>query len=103
MKDDRHWPIVNAIGEVVAPACKLRPSVRLSDLAMAGPERPEDVTCRRCRASDRWRDVVNEREAQPAMRREARERRAILLLIERHRDEFEELLTAEAVLDVLEG
>jgi hypothetical protein len=97
----RHWPIVNGRGEVVAPSCKLRFSGRLSDLPMA--RSTADVTCRRCLASDRYKDVVREEEERQEVRRRAREERAVLLLIERHREEFEELLTNEAVLDVLEG
>jgi hypothetical protein len=101
MISSRHWPIVNAAGEVVAPSCQLRVSVRLKDLPMA--QRPEDVTCRRCRASQRFLDVVHEQEQHAEVRRVKREERAILLLIERHREEFDELLTAEAVLDILDG
>ena len=101
MRSSRHWPIVNLSGEVVAPACKLRPSVRLQDLPMANA--PADVTCRRCQSSDRFKAVVRQMEEREEERRTAREQRAILLLIERHREEFDELLTAEAVLDVLEG
>ena len=101
MRDDRHWPIVNGQGEVVAPSCKLRPSVRLSDLRMA--TRAEDVTCRRCRASDRFKHVVQEAEEREATRRVAREERAILTLIERHREEFDELLTGEEILDIFDS
>jgi hypothetical protein len=99
--ESRHWPIVNGHGEVVAPSCKLRFSGRLSDLPMA--RHIADVTCRRCLASDRFKDVLREEQEREAVRKRAREERAVLLLIERHRDEFEELLTNEAVLDVLEG
>ena len=101
MIESRHWPIVNGRGEVVAPSCKLRFSGRLSDLPMA--RHTADVTCRRCLASDRFKDVVGEEQEREAVRKQAREERAVLLLIERHREEFEELLTNEAVLDVLEG
>lgn len=101
MIESRHWPIVNGRGEVVAPSCKLRFSGRLSDLPMA--RHTADVTCRRCLASDRFKDVVREEQEREAVRKQAREERAVLLLIERHREEFEELLTNEAVLDVLEG
>jgi hypothetical protein len=101
VKSDRHWPIVNGRGEVVAPSCKLRISARLDELPMAATT--ADVTCRRCLSSDRYKDVVRQQEEHAEVRRKAREERAILELIERHRDEFEELLTAEAVLDVLEG
>jgi hypothetical protein len=97
----RHWPIVNAAGEVVAPSCQLRVSVRLKDLPMAS--RVEDVTCRRCRSSQRYLDIVREQEEQAEAARAKREQRAILLLIERHREEFDELLTAEAILDVFGG
>ncbi len=62
-----------------------------------------DVTCRRCVSSDRYKVVVRQQDEHAEIRRHAREQRAILQLIERHRDEFEELLTAESVLDVLEG
>ena len=101
MKNDRHWPIVNSRGEVVAPACKLRPSIRLDELPMA--VRPDDVTCRRCLSSDRYKAVVEELEQREADRRAAREQRVTAMLLERHRAEFEELLAAEAVLDALEG
>ena len=86
---------------MVAPACKLRPSIRLDELPVASA--PEDVTCRRCRASDRFKAVLREQDERDAVRRAERERRATAVLIERHREEYEELLTAEAVLDVLEG
>ncbi|HVF32133.1 MAG TPA: hypothetical protein VM933_03750 [Acidimicrobiales bacterium] len=61
---------------------------------------PEDVSCRRCRASDRFQAVLAEHEERERTRRAAREERAVLTLIERHRDEFDELLTSEAILDV---
>ena len=99
MKSSRHWPIVNWRGEVVAPSCKLRPSVRLQEIPMA--DRPEDVTCRRCRNSKRYQDFVAEQTAQEAARKVSREQRAIAVLIERHRAEYEELLTAEEVIDIL--
>ncbi len=101
MRSSRHWPIINHQGDVVAPSCKLRPAVRLEDLPMASS--PADVTCRRCQSSDRYKAVVQEIEEREAVRRVAREQRAVLLLIERHRDEFDEILSGEAILDVLEG
>ena len=101
MKSDRHWPVVNGRGEVVAPSCKLRIAVRLDELPMATST--ADVTCRRCRNSDRFKEIVRQQDEHAETRRRAREERAILTLIERHRDEYEELLTVEAVLDVLEG
>ena len=99
MKSSRHWPIVNWRGEVVAPSCKLRPSVRLQDLPMA--DRPEDVTCRRCRNSKRYQDVVAEQAEREAARKVDRQQRAIAVLIERHRAEYDELVEAEAVIDIL--
>ncbi|HUP84970.1 MAG TPA: hypothetical protein VM143_04795 [Acidimicrobiales bacterium] len=101
MKSSRHWPIVNWRGEVVAPSCKLRPSVRLSELPMA--DVPADVTCRRCRNSQRYLDAVAEIESREAEQAVAREQRATAALIARHRDEYEELLANEAVIDVLGG
>jgi hypothetical protein len=101
VRNDRHWPIVNAAGVVVAPTCKLKPAVRIDELPMA--QRPADVTCRRCRSSDRFKEILREAEEQAEQRRAAREVRAVLLLIERHREEFDEILAAEAILDVLEG
>ena len=83
----------------MAPSCKLRPSVRIQDLPMA--DRPEDVTCRRCRNSKRYQDVVAEQAAQEAARKVSREQRAVAALIERHRDEYDELLSAEEVIDIL--
>lgn len=101
MKTSRHWPIVNYRGEVVAPSCKLRPSVRLVDLPMA--DLPSEVTCRRCRASKRFLDVIQEQEEREAERSSARIERATALLIERHREEYEELLANEKVIDILGG
>ena len=101
MKSSRHWPIVNWRGEVVAPSCKLRPSVRIQDLQMA--DLPGDVTCRRCRSSQRYLDVVRELEEREAERSSARVQRATAALIERHRQEYEELLANEEVIDILGG
>ena len=101
MKTSRHWPIVNWRGEVVAPSCKLRPSVRIQDLPMA--DHPGDVTCRRCRSSQRYLDVVREIEEREAERSSARVIRATALLVERHRAEYEELLANEEVIDILGG
>jgi hypothetical protein len=101
MKSSRHWPIVNWRGEIVAPSCKLRPSVRVQDLPMA--DRPEDVTCRRCRNSKRFQDVVAEQAEREARRKDDRQQRAIAALIARHREEYEELLANEEVIDVLGG
>ena len=64
-------------------------------------DRPEDVTCRRCRNSKRYQDVVAEQAEREAARRVDRQARAVAVLIERHRAEYEELLEAEAVIDVL--
>ena len=101
MKSSRHWPIVNGSGQVVAPACKLRVATRLDELPMAA--RPDEVTCRRCLSSDRYKHVMQEIEEREATRRAAREQRVTALLIERHRAEFDELLEAEAILDVFDG
>ena len=101
MRSSRHWPIVNGRGEVVAPSCKLRPSIRIQDLPMA--DLPSEVTCRRCRNSKRYLDVVKEMEEREAERSSARVQRATAALIARHREEYEELLANEAVIDVLGG
>ena len=101
MQSSRHWPIVNWRGEVVAPSCKLRPSVRVQDLPMA--DLPSEVTCRRCRNSQRYLDVVREMEEREAERSSARVQRATAALIARHREEYEELLANEEVIDVLGG
>jgi hypothetical protein len=101
MRTSRHWPIVNGRGQVVAPSCKVRPSVRVDELPMA--DLPGEVTCRRCRNSQRYLDAVREIEEREAARSVAREARAVAALIERHRDEYEELLANEAVIDVLGG
>ena len=101
MRSSRHWPIVNWRGEVVAPACKLRPAIRIDELKMA--DLPSEVTCRRCRNAQRYLDVVREMEEREAERSSARVQRATAALIERHREEYEELLANEAVIDVLGG
>src|SRR4051794_32453697 len=101
MKTSRHWPIVNWRGEVLAPSRKLRPPTGSRPLPMAA--RPEDVTCRRCRNSKRYQDVVAEMAEREAARKVDREQRAVAILIERHRAEYEELIEAEAVIDILGG
>ena len=101
MRSSRHWPIVNWKGEVVAPACKLKPAIRIQDLKVA--DDPSEVTCRRCRSSQRYLDVVREIEEREAERSSARVQRATALLIERHREEFAELLANEEVIDILGG
>jgi hypothetical protein len=97
----RHWPIINWRGEVVAAACNLRASVTPDLLPMA--EVPEEVTCRKCRNSERLLSVLRDREEREAAQLEERRRRALAVLVERHREEYEELLTAEAIIDVLGG
>jgi hypothetical protein len=99
MGSNRHWPIINWHGEVVAAACKVRSSVTPDQLPMA--ETPDAVTCRKCRNSERLQAFLREQEQQEDERRGAREIRAVAALIERHRAEYEALLEAEEIVDAL--
>jgi hypothetical protein len=101
MKTSRHWAIRDWRGKVVAMACRKRTSLDFSEWPVA--ERVEDVTCRLCRSSPRVQELLAERAAQEEKRRIERHERAVQELIARHREEFDELVAAEEVLDALGG
>jgi hypothetical protein len=101
MKTSRHWAIRDWRGRVVAMACRKRTSLDFSEWPVA--DRVEDVTCRLCRSSPRVQELLAEQAMRDEQRRVERRERAIKELIARHQDEFDELVTAEEVLDALGG
>lgn len=64
-------------------------------------ERVEDLTCRRCLASPVVQELLRKQRQHEEEQAAERQRRAVEVLIERHRDEYEALLEGEDVLDVL--
>ena len=84
---------------MVAAACRLRSSIKIDELPMA--DSVEQVTCRMCLSSPRVQQLLVERDEREAERRQAREQRALAALLERHREEYEELLASEEILDAL--
>ena len=99
MDRSRHFPVRDWRGEIVSTHCRSRSTVDSKHLLMA--DRPEDLTCRRCLASPVVQELLRKQREQEEALAGERQRRAIAMLIERHREEYEALLEGEDVLDVL--
>lgn len=99
MDRSRHFPVRDWRGQIVSTHCRSRSTVDSKHLLMA--ERPEDLTCRRCLSSPVVQELLRKQQAHEEEQAAERKRRAIEMLIERHRAEYEALLEGEDVLDVL--